>query len=91
MRGAEAVTPPLLPVPDGTGGAGSHLDRLLMCAGGEWAGRPFQLFDGSFEMIHVVKICAYPYPPQSVLGMVRGKLSPIRRQGSICFERQGGC
>ena len=89
MRGAEAVTPPLLPVPDGTGGAGSHLDRLLMCAGGEWAGRPFQLFDGSFEMIHVVKLCAYP--PQSVLGMMSGELSPIRRQGSIYFEGQGGC
>ena len=64
---------------------------VFLCAQevSELAGSPFQLFDGSFEMIHVVKLCAYP--PQSVLGMVRGELSPIRRQGSICFERQGGC
>ena len=47
-------------------------------------------FDGNFDMIHVVKLCAYP--SQSVLGMLRGdpgELAPIRRQGSICFERQG--
>ena len=38
LRGAEAIALPLLPVPDGTGGALPHLGRLLIRAGGEQRG-----------------------------------------------------